>query len=156
MNYSVIIHDTILYCNGDLNWHVWIALYCIVYVAYVVFPMCVVFFYWQVSCPPVARQNHGHTKWYKYVRTCVCMYVCVYIYVCMYACMYVYVCMYVCMLCTLCMHACLPNNTTNICAICSKNQAVNICCMTMHTKMVWMWEKVVSLQAIKHEEQAEV
>jgi hypothetical protein len=28
---------------------------------------------WQVSCPTVAWQNYGPTKWYKYV----CMYVCI-------------------------------------------------------------------------------
>ena len=98
-----------------------------------------------------------------YVCMYVCMYVCVYICVCMYVYVYLYVhvCMYICYVCVyiyiyIYMYACIPNNIINICAICSKNQAVNICCMTTSTKMVWMWEKVVPLQAIKHTEEAEV
>ena len=43
--YCVIMQDTILYCNGDLGNDMCglhcIVLYCIVYVAYVVFTLCV-------------------------------------------------------------------------------------------------------------------
>jgi len=43
MNYLIIIHDTILYCNGDYGIDM-CGLHCTVYVAYVVFTLCVVFF----------------------------------------------------------------------------------------------------------------
>ena len=74
MNYSVIMHDTRLYWNGDYGIDM-CGLHCIV--LYCICSLCCFYsvcnvFHWQVSCPPVARQNYGPTKWYKYV----CMYVC--------------------------------------------------------------------------------
>jgi hypothetical protein len=68
-----------------LQWRPWkwrvdyTVLYCIVLCCIVLYCVCsICCFYsvcsvvqWQVSCPTVARQNYGPTKWYKYV----CMYV---------------------------------------------------------------------------------
>jgi len=77
--YCLIMQDIILYCNGDLgndmcglHWYC-IVLYCIVYVAYVVFTLCVVLsndkFHVRLSHDRITDLRND-------IKMYVCMYVC--------------------------------------------------------------------------------